>query len=588
MFEFQDVDKTFQEEPLFSKATFGIGTGERCAIVGRNGTGKTTLFKLITKEEKPDAGTITIPKGYTFGYLKQHMGFTKETVIEEAQLGLRPEESDALYKVEKILFGLGFKEEDLNKPLSAFSGGFHLRINLAKVLVAEPDCLLLDEPTNFLDILAIRFLTKFLQNWDKECLIISHDRDFLDNTCTHTLGVHRQKIYKVEGGTQKLFSLILEEEERYEKTRQNLEKKRAHAEKFVERFGAKASKATQAESRKKMIAKMPVLEKLAHLYHLNFSFNFKTFPGQKMLQADHLGFSYESKPLIHDVSLEIEREERIAFIGKNGEGKSTLLRLLVGELKPISGHIKRSDNTVIGYFGQSNIERLDPKMTIEEEISEANPALNRTQVRAICGQMCFPGDAALKKISQLSGGERSRVLLGKILSKPCNLILLDEPTNHLDIESVEALLEALEDFPGSVVMITHSELILTRIAFKKLIVCRPGRQELFLGSYEDFLEKDGWAEEEKKEVKEKKPSAYHDDKKQQGEQNLKAGKIKKDIAILEKQIEGAEKAIEEMTDALAIATQQKESDLVVRLSKDLQDKIKECEELYERFYQLHN
>jgi ATP-binding cassette subfamily F protein 3 len=322
----------------------------------------------------------------------------------------------------------------------------------------------------------------------------------------------------------------------------------------VKRFGAKASKATQAESRKKMIAKMPVLEKLAHLYQLDFQFNFKAFPGQKMAQMDHLDFSYTLEPFIQDFSLSIEREERIAIIGKNGEGKSTLLRLLYGDLKPSAGMIKRSENAVIGYFGQSNIDRLDPTLSVEEEISQANPILNLTQVRAICGQMCFSGDAALKKISQLSGGERSRVLLGKILAIPCNLILLDEPTNHLDIESVEALLEAIENFPGTVVMITHSELILERIPFTKLIVCRPGKQELFLGSYEEFLSKNGWGEEEKKEGSSKNASAYHVDKKQKSERNLQTGKIKRDIEQLEARLAELEQAMDSQDYTTLMAT----------------------------------
>jgi len=588
MFDFQDVDKVFHDEPLFTKASFGIGAGEKCSLIGRNGTGKTTLFKLITKEEKPDAGVIIVPKGYTFGYLKQHMGFTQETVIEEAKLGLRLEDRAATYKIERLLFGLGFKKEDMDRPLSAFSGGFHLRINLAKVLVSEPDCLLLDEPTNFLDILAIRFLTRFLKEWQKECLIISHDREFLDAVCTHTLGVHRQKVYKVEGGTQKLFSLILEEEERHEKTRQGLEKKKAHAEAFVKRFGAKASKATQAESRKKMIAKMPVLEALAHLYHLDFNFNFKAFPGQKMVQADNLKFGFGEKLLINDFSLEVEKAERIAIIGKNGEGKSTLLRLLVGELKPASGGIKRSENMVIGYFGQSNIERLDPKMSVEEEISEANSALNRTQVRAICGQMCFPGDSALKKIAQLSGGERSRVLLGKILAKPCNLILLDEPTNHLDIESVEALLEAIENFSGSVVMITHSELILTRIPFTKLVVCRPGKQELFLGSYEEFLSKKGWEDEEKEGTLEKVGSEYHKEKEREKQKKLETARVKKEMERIEEELALLAKSIEQDTEALSLATQSKDGEAIKRLSKSLTEKNLQNDHLYQSLEKMYN
>lgn len=568
MLDFQEVDKSYQGEPLFKKASFGIGKKEKCALVGRNGTGKTTLFRLITREEEPDAGYITYPRGYTFGYLKQHMRFTKEILIDEAQLGLKPDERDNLYKVERILFGLGFTKEDLERPLSAFSGGFHLRVHLAKVLVSEPDCLLLDEPTNFLDIIAIRFLTRFLQSWQKECLIISHDREFLDAVCTHTLGIHRQKVYKVEGGTEKLFTKILEEEQQHERTRGNLEKKRAHAEAFIERFGAKASKASQAQSRAKMVAKMPVLEELSRLYNLNFDFNYIPFPGQKMLQAEDFEFSFGSKPLIDDFSMTIEKKERIAVIGKNGEGKTTLLRLLEGELKPNSGSRKVSENTVIGYFGQSNIDRLNAQHTIEEEIEQANTRLNRTQVRAICGQMCFPGDSAEKKISQLSGGERSRVLLGKILARPCNLILLDEPTNHLDIESVEALLEALENFPGAVVMITHSELILDRLTFTKLVVCRPGRQDIFLGSYEEFLSKIGWKEEESQ-APVKKNSNYEEEKRKKAEETAKVSQIKKEAEMHQRKVKELEEAIAKDTEALALAAQTKDSRLIIALSKNI-------------------
>lgn len=495
MIQVDGLTLAYYGEPLFEDASFSIQPGERCALVGRNGAGKSSLFRLLTDQEDPDKGTIAKRKNYIIGTLNQHIVFTRPTLIEEAALGLRPDERDCLYKAETILFGLGFNEEDLDRSPSDFSGGYQLRLHLAKVLVGEPDCLLLDEPTNYLDIVSIRWFTQFLLDWKGEFILISHDREFLDSVSTHTMGIHRQKVHKVKGNTISFYEQLMQKEEIHEKTRQNLEKKREHLQGFIDRFGAKASKATQAASKQKMLSRIPVLENLKNLYHLDFVFNEANFPGQKMLEAEDVCFSYNpasTEPLIDHLSLSIEKGERIAFIGKNGRGKSTILRLLAGEITPNKGSIKRSDNLSIGYFGQTNIDRLHPKHSIEEEISAANPRLNLTQVKGICGCMMFSGDKSKKLNSVLSGGEKSRVLLGKIIATPCNLLLLDEPTHHLDMESIEALIDAIEDFQGAVIMVTHSELILKRMILDKIVVCHERRQELHLGTYEEFLDKNGW------------------------------------------------------------------------------------------------
>ena len=434
MIQVDGLSLAYHGEPLFEDASFSLQPKERCALVGRNGSGKSSLFRLLTGKETPDKGNIAKRKNYTIGTLDQHIVFTQPTLIEEAALGLRPEEKDCVYKAETILFGLGFREEDLERPPQDFSGGYQLRLHLAKVLVGEPDCLLLDEPTNYLDIVSIRWFTKFLNEWNGEFILISHDREFLDSVSTHTMGIHRQKVSKVKGSTIDFFEQIMQREEIHEKTRLNLEKKREHLQGFIDRFGAKASKATQAQSKQKMLSRIPVLENLKNLYHLDFQFNEANFPGKKMLEANDVSFSYGSiaeQPLIENLSLSIEKGERIAIIGKNGREKSTILRLLSGELTPQKGTTKLSENLSIGYFGQTNIDRLHPKHTIEEEISTANPKLNRTQVKGICGLMMFGGDKSNKLNSVLSGGERSRVLLGKIIAAPCNLLLLDEPTHSL-------------------------------------------------------------------------------------------------------------------------------------------------------------
>jgi ATP-binding cassette, subfamily F, member 3 len=492
---------------LFSEAKFSLQPKEKCGFVGRNGSGKSTLLRLITGKETSDGGSTTIRKHYRIGVLDQHIRFTKKTLIEEAALGLREGEEDCLYKAETILFGLGFTKDQLDMDISAFSGGYQLRVHLAKVLISEPDCLLLDEPTNYLDIVSIRWFTRFLHEWRGEFILISHDREFMDSVTTHTMGIHRQKIRKTKGSTVNYYEQLLLEEEIYEKTRQTTEKKRAQTQSFIDRFGAKASKAGQAQSRQKLLARIPVLEQLKSINNLDFEFNVAPFPGKKMIDVDQLSFSYGETQLINELSFTIEKGEIIAILGKNGRGKSTLLRLLAKELIPSDGTIKHAENLAIGYFGQTNIDRLNPQHTIEEEISLQNSTLNKTEVKSICGLMMFSGDQASKKTLNLSGGEKSRVLLGKIIAKKCNILFLDEPTHHLDMESIEALIDALETFDGSIILVTHSELILKRLNIDKIIVCHEGRQDVFRGGYDEFIEKDGWHDTESGSSRTKKSAA---------------------------------------------------------------------------------
>ncbi len=577
MIQLDDISLAFAGEFLFQNVSFSLQKGERCGLVGRNGSGKSTLLRLITKELEPDSGSVSVSKNYRIGYLQQHIRFSKPSLLEEAALGLPPGEEDQLYKAEKILFGLGFTEEDLAKNPEEFSGGFHLRLHLCKVIISEPDCLLLDEPTNYLDILSIRWLMKFLQRWKGEFLLISHDREFMDAVTTHTMGIHRGKVRKIKGSTIDFFNQILVEEEVREKTRIKIEKKRKHAESYIERFGAKASKAAQAQSRVKMLERVPALEKLNALWELSFSFHETAFPGKKMLEAEELYFSYTQEPLIHNLSFTIEKGERIGVIGKNGRGKSTLLRLIAKDLLPKMGNIESSENLRLGYFGQTHISRLNPDHTIEEEIMQANPKLNFTEIKRIAGIMMFSGDVSKKKISVLSGGEKSRVLLGKILAKPCNLLLLDEPTHHLDIESIEALIDALEDFTGSVVIVTHSELILRRLALNKLLVCEKEKQIPFLGNYDDFLEKLGWEEESGVNSSKK-------DKEKPAPRPAKPAILKS----IEKEIAGCEAKITFLENE-----QKSDQDLIEKKSQDLEflrtfgKRQKEIEELYNRLDDLY-
>ena len=576
MIQADDLSLAYGGQVVLEEASFSIQRGERCGLIGRNGSGKSTLFRLLTREEQPDGGRVILPKGYRIGVLQQQIRFTKPTILEEAALGLREEESDAFYKVESILFGLGFNEEAMDADPRSLSGGFALRVQLAKVLVSEPDCLLLDEPTNYLDILSVRFLTRFLQEWEGEMILISHDLQFLDNVTDYMMGIHRHKIHKIRGKSNDLFQLIADEEERHEMTRQSVEKQKAHMQKFIDRFGAKATKAKQAQSRQKKIDKLPSLEKLKDLHHLDFAFHEIPFMGKKMLEASHLQFAYDA-PLIDDFSLVIEKGDRVAIIGKNGYGKSTLLRLLTGELSPKKGTLNQAPAMRLGYFGQTSIDRLDAKMRIEEEIAQANPTLNFSKVRAICGLMMFSGDLAKKPISVLSGGERSRVLLGKIVAQPCNLLFLDEPTHHLDIESIEALIDAIEEFEGAVVIVTHSEWVLRRIPFNKLVVCHKEKQELFLGTYDEFLDKVGWQEE----MPEKKRSNQSLDRPKQKS-------VKTEIAKCEEKIELLENTLGRNNEKITAISSTGSREEIQSLLTTISGEQKKLEDLYNRLGELYS
>ncbi|WPU64765.1 ABC-F family ATP-binding cassette domain-containing protein [Peredibacter starrii] len=542
MIQVVNLSKGFGTQVLFQDVTFTLGKGERVGLVGRNGTGKSTLFKILLGEESYDSGEYIIPKNYQIGTLKQHLHFTHSTILDECKTALRGENAEfEQYKVEKMLLGLGFKMSDFTRAPSDFSGGYQIRLNLAKVLLSEPDCLLLDEPTNYLDIVSMRWLTKFLREFKGEMILITHDRGFMDDVTTHTMGIWRQKLFKIKGDSTKYFEQIVAEEEMYEKTRVNAEKKRKDLEEFVARFKAKASKATQAQSRMKLLEKMPTMDALAMQATLDFEFNFQECPGKVLIDAKELSFGYTDQNLISNLNLLIQRNDKIAIIGKNGKGKSTLLNLLARELEPKTGSINSNVNLLMGHFGQTNINRLNLENTIEEEILAVNPMMGLQRARSIAGVMMFSGDLAKKKIKVLSGGERARVLLGKLLVKPTNLLLLDEPTNHLDQESVEALTLELQNYPGAVIIVTHSESMLRDVA-TKLVVFHHDKVEFLSETYDDFLKKIGWEEEEAAPVPQKtadKPNRQ-EVKRLRSEMIIERGRelnpMKKKMESLEKEI----------------------------------------------------
>lgn len=589
-----NLSKAYGTQILFTEASFTVGDGERLGIVGRNGTGKTTLFRMILGEETPDSGEIVIPRGYTIRHLSQHISFHEKSVLAEACLNLPRHEDgrDETYKAKTILAGLGFAGGELDKHPGTLSGGFQVRLNLAKILISEPRMLLLDEPTNYLDIVSIRWLTQFLKNWKGEVMLITHDREFMDSVTTHTMAIHRMKMRKIAGTTYKLYEQLIEEEEIYEQTRMNEEKKRKEIELFINRFRAQATRARSVQSRIRQLQKKEKLEKLTKLENLEFSFNAAPFPGRWLLETDGLGFSYDDGPeLFRDLTIAIKKRDRIGVIGKNGKGKTTLLNVLAGQLKPRAGSITYSQNLKIGYFGQMNIDRLTPDITIEDEIWSVQPDRSKTVVRGICGALLFDGDKALKKIGVLSGGEKSRVLLGKLIAEPANLLLLDEPTNHLDMESIDSLIEAINDFDGAVVIVTHSEMILDAVA-ERLIVFDGSKVGVFDGNYEDFLSRVGWEDEGTREdASDEEDTAPAKNAIRKETKRLRAEMInersraitplKMRINQIETAITEAEKKLARDNDLLVAASQRADGKAIMELSVSIHDGKKTIDDLFD-------
>lgn len=548
MIELSNISKSFAHNELFTNLNFRLNSGNKIGLVGRNGSGKSTLFKIILGEEHQDDGDINIPKGYKIGSLKQHLVFTEKTVRDEAALALSEEDKYSIYKVEKILFGLGFSDEDLDKDPMSFSGGYQIRINLAKLLVTEPNLLLLDEPTNYLDILSLRWLKVFLKNFQGEVIIITHDRNFMDSVTTHTMGLVRHNLEIIPGNTHKFYAQLESNDEHFEKQKIAQDKKRKELEEFVAKNKARASTAAQAQSKQKELDKMEDLGSLSHDSTLDFNFNFKDTPAKVLLDVKDISFGYtKDNILFKDISFTLKKGETLGIIGKNGKGKSTLLNTIAGELKHLNGNVDYHGSTTFGHFGQTNIDHLNPSNTIMDEIYVGNPKLPEASVRGICGSMMFSGDDVKKKVSLLSGGEKSRVMLGKILATDVNLLFLDEPTNHLDMESIDSLTTAIQNFDGSCIIVTHSEELLRRTC-DRLIIFSKGGADYFDGNYDDFLEKIGWEEEE---IEKKEKAAPKVNKKEN--KKLRAQLIQersKLISPLKKKLEKLENEIIEIEDKL--------------------------------------
>ncbi len=550
------LTKTFGSRTLFDNINFQINPGEKIGLIGRNGNGKTTLFKIITGEEDFDYGKINKSKNYKIGYVSQHLNFIKDTVREEGSLGLPKNNQHDLWLLEKYLFGLGFDNDMLNLHPKKLSGGFQIRLNLVKALLENPDLLLLDEPTNYLDITSIRWLIQFLKTWKGDLFLITHDRSFMDEIVTHTMIIHRNKIKKITGKTDKLYEQIAQEEEVYERQRINDEKKEKNVKIFISRFRAKARLAGMVQSRIKELEKKEKKDKLNKIKLLDFQFKYHEFKAQILLQINNLKYSYDQEiELLKGVSFNIHKNDRIAVVGPNGKGKSTLLKILTEKLHLQSGEIKKHNNLKIGYYAQTNDIDLHDEHTVEEEIALENTDNDGQTIRGICGAMLFEQDDALKKIKILSGGEKSRVLLGKILVNPVNLLILDEPTNHLDMEACDALLSAIDNFDGAVLFVTHNELFLNMLA-NRLIVFDNNQVKVFEGTYHEFVSKIGWNTEKESQQNNKKSNTIINKKELRKKRVIILEEKSKIVKPLENKYHKLEKTIKQHEDELSHCEQE--------------------------------
>jgi len=550
MIRVSGLRKSFATQDLFSDVTFTINEGEKVGLIGRNGHGKSTLLKIIKGEVLAEAGEVVIREGKTLESLDQHISFTKNTVREEACLGLRSMEIGHEWLAAKLLYGLGFSEDEQQLHPTQFSGGYQTRIMLAKLLLSRPDILLLDEPTNFLDITSLRWLEQYLSAWKGTCILVTHDSTFMERVVRHTMALHRGGIKKAKGGPAKLRRQIAHEEQIHEKTRLNQEKKDAKTQHFINTFRSGARSAGLVQSRIKMIAKRKKLPKLPPIPPVSFRFASAPFEADFIMKAHSLRFGYEpNEELLHGLNVSIRPGDRIGIVGPNGRGKSTLLNILSQQLEPNGGTVKHNKDTLLGTFQQMHHALEEPEKTVYEFLRGISTTHEDQVIHKLCGSLMFEGGKRHKKLKVLSGGERARLHLGRLMLLPHNVLFFDEPTNHLDMESCAALAKAIDQYDGAVVCVTHDEALLRSFA-KKLIVFDSGKVEEFRGGYADFLDRKGWQDSEVEVVREspvKKKTAltYAEQKEAQKQLRVLAKKIKiqeRIVMDLEQELEKHEEA----------------------------------------------
>ena len=595
MLNIHNLSVSFGGTFLFEEVTFRLGSGDRVGLVGKNGAGKSTMLKILAGDFKPDSGQIATEKEVKIGFLRQDIDFEHgRTVLEEAyeafteiklvekkleevnhllvtRTDYESEEygqiiedlSDYTHRfellggynyvgeTEKILLGLGFKREVFNNQTDTFSGGWRMRIELAKLLLQSNDILLLDEPTNHLDIESIIWLESFLRNFPGVVVIVSHDKMFLDNVTNRTIEISLGKAYDFNKPYSEYLELRHEIREKQLATQKNQAKKIEETEKLIEKFRAKASKASMAQS---LIKKLDKVERIEvdedDNSVMNISFPVSKVPGKVVIEAENVTKAYGEKVILKDISLLVERGSKIAFVGQNGQGKSTFIKAIVNEFK-FGGTIKLGHNVQVGYFAQNQAEYLDGEITLLETMENAATDTNRSKVRDMLGSFLFRGDDVEKKVKVLSGGERNRLALCKLLLQPINVLVMDEPTNHLDIKSKNVLKAALQKYEGTLLLVSHDRDFLQGMS-NIVYEFKDQKIKEYLGDINFFLEQrnlENMREVEKKDAvkkeipKENNKISYEDQKKSKSLQN-RLSKIESQIKQLEINIQNDDKALE--------------------------------------------
>ena len=532
MISIQNLSVEFSARPLFDNINYVINKRDKIALVGKNGAGKSTMLKIIAGLQHPTSGQVVVPEGVTIGYLPQQMEVSDTlTVVDEVRKAFghidalqreldevneriaattdfesdkytdlidrmtslserlaieQSENADA--EIEKTLKGLGFTREDFNRPTSEFSGGWRMRIELAKILLQRPDVLLLDEPTNHLDIESIQWLEQFLVQKANMVVLVSHDRAFIDNVTNRTIEITLGKIYDYSVNYSKYVVLRQERLEQQMRAFQNQQKQIKDTEEFIERFRYKATKAVQVQSRMKQLAKIERIEvDEVDTSHLNLKFPPAPRSGDFPVIADNVGKRYGEHQVFDHATFTIKRGEKVAFVGKNGEGKSTLVKCIMNEI-PFTGSLKIGHNVKIGYFAQNQASMLDGEITVFDTIDRVAVGDIRTKIRDILGAFMFGGEASDKKVKVLSGGEKTRLAMIRLLLEPVNLLILDEPTNHLDMKTKDILKQAIKDFDGTVIVVSHDREFLDGLV-EKVYEFGGGKVRECLGGIYEFLEK---------------------------------------------------------------------------------------------------